>query len=107
MSAEQRAGRGGRVAVTGPRDPPREAAESGFRQIARRVDLFGIIGFAITMISLVVFLMALPHITCPRPHRTGTQRWKPALQAFDSAFDSQLPVGHRKFTPPELHRRRD
>ncbi|MBX7554810.1 MFS transporter [Streptomyces sp. NPDC004232] len=46
-----------------PKDPQREAAQSGLRQIAARIDLFGIIGFATTMTSLVVFLMPLPHVT--------------------------------------------
>ncbi|MFB8182500.1 MFS transporter [Streptomyces sp. NPDC055966] len=46
-----------------PKDPQREAAQSGLRQIAARIDLFGIIGYATTMTSLVVFLMPLPHVT--------------------------------------------
>ncbi|MGW1169005.1 MFS transporter [Streptomyces sp. NPDC002550] len=51
------------MALRLPKDPQREAAQSGLRQIAARIDLFGIIGFATTMTSLVVFLMPLPHVT--------------------------------------------
>ncbi|MEB8336933.1 MFS transporter [Streptomyces endophyticus] len=50
------------MALRLPKDPPLESANSGLRQVARRIDLTGIIGFAGTMTSLVVFLMALPDI---------------------------------------------
>jgi putative transposase len=36
-----------------------------------------------------------------------TMRWKPALQAFDNAFDGRHSVGRRQLTPPELHHRLD
>jgi MFS family permease len=49
------------MALRLPADPPLERADSGFRRIAYRIDLVGIIGFATTMTSLVVFLMGLPH----------------------------------------------
>ncbi|WP_328864209.1 MFS transporter [Streptomyces sp. NBC_00304] len=48
------------MALRLPKDPGLERADSGFRRIAHRIDLIGIIGFAVTMTSLVVFLMGLP-----------------------------------------------
>ncbi|MGW1408291.1 MFS transporter [Streptomyces sp. NPDC002403] len=45
-----------------PKDPPLDPADSGLRRIAQRIDLIGIIGFATSMTSLVVFLMVLPHM---------------------------------------------
>ncbi|MCL2732111.1 MAG: MFS transporter [Actinomycetia bacterium] len=50
------------MALRLPKDPPLDHTESGFRRIAQRVDLIGIIGFATTMTSLVIFLMGLPHL---------------------------------------------
>ncbi|MFI6656452.1 MFS transporter [Streptomyces sp. NPDC050523] len=44
-----------------PKDPVLDRAQSGFRQVADRIDLPGILGFAASMTSLVVFLTALPH----------------------------------------------
>ncbi|MFD8744232.1 MFS transporter [Streptomyces sp. NPDC059616] len=45
-----------------PKDPPLDSTDRAFRRIAARIDLLGIIGFASSMTSLVVLLMALPHI---------------------------------------------
>ncbi|MFD7616293.1 MFS transporter [Streptomyces sp. NPDC059802] len=45
-----------------PKDPPLDRADSGFRQVAGRIDLPGIIGFAASMTALVIFLMGLPHV---------------------------------------------
>ncbi|MFE7283623.1 MFS transporter [Streptomyces noursei] len=50
------------MALRLPKDPPLDRAHSGLRRIAHRIDLIGIIGFATTMTSLVVFLMGLPHL---------------------------------------------
>ncbi|MCX4679088.1 MFS transporter [Streptomyces sp. NBC_01433] len=50
------------MALRLPKDPPLDRADSGFRTIARRIDLAGIVGFATSMTSLVVFLMSLPGI---------------------------------------------
>ncbi|MFB9831623.1 MFS transporter [Actinoallomurus acaciae] len=44
-----------------PRDPVREGGPRGFREIAARIDLPGIVGFAAAMTSSIVFLMSLPH----------------------------------------------
>lgn len=44
-----------------PKDPPLDRENSGFRTIADRIDLPGILGFATSMTALVVFLMGLPH----------------------------------------------
>ncbi|MFJ3665136.1 MFS transporter [Streptomyces sp. NPDC090106] len=41
-----------------PADPPRE--RSGFRRLADRIDLPGILGFAVFLTALVVFLTGLP-----------------------------------------------
>ncbi|WP_372564987.1 MFS transporter [Streptomyces aureus] len=43
-----------------PEDPPLDRENSGFRTIANRIDLPGILGFATFMTALVVFLMDLP-----------------------------------------------
>jgi predicted MFS family arabinose efflux permease len=43
-----------------PKDPPLDRADSGLRSVADRIDLLGILGFAISMTALVVFLMGLP-----------------------------------------------
>ncbi|MGW3308410.1 MFS transporter [Streptomyces sp. NPDC001073] len=45
-----------------PADPPLDRADHGFRRVADRIDLAGIVGFAVSMTALVVFLMALPRI---------------------------------------------
>ncbi len=42
-----------------PRDPARERA--GWRVLAARIDLLGILGCAAFMTSLIIFLMGLPH----------------------------------------------
>ncbi|MEV5986392.1 MFS transporter [Streptomyces sp. NPDC052051] len=49
------------MALRLPKDPPLDRADGGFRRIAHRIDLIGIIGFATSMTSLVVFLTGLPH----------------------------------------------
>jgi len=48
------------AAVWIPRDQPPERARSA-REVARRIDLAGIVGFGAGMAALVVFLMSLPH----------------------------------------------
>ncbi|MGR3869186.1 MFS transporter [Streptomyces graminifolii] len=45
-----------------PADPPLDRADHGFRRVADRIDLAGIVGFAVSMTALVVFLTALPRI---------------------------------------------
>ncbi|MER5753889.1 MFS transporter [Streptomyces sp. NPDC002088] len=45
-----------------PQDPALDRANSGFRKVADRIDLTGILGFAVSMTALVVFLMSLPHV---------------------------------------------
>ncbi|MFJ3418067.1 MFS transporter [Streptomyces sp. NPDC086082] len=45
-----------------PADPPLDRADHGFRRVADRIDLAGIVGFAVSMTALVFFLMALPRI---------------------------------------------
>ncbi|MFD4974239.1 MFS transporter [Streptomyces sp. NPDC058424] len=45
-----------------PKDPVLERGHSGFRQVADRIDLPGVLGFAMSMTGLVIFLMALPHV---------------------------------------------
>ncbi|MEU2589174.1 MFS transporter [Streptomyces avermitilis] len=45
-----------------PKDPALDRADSGFRKIADRIDLPGILGFAASMTALVVFLMGLPDV---------------------------------------------
>ncbi|MET8784699.1 MFS transporter [Streptomyces sp. NPDC004589] len=45
-----------------PRDPARDHGRTGFRQVAERIDLLGIVGFAGSMSALVVFLMRLPRV---------------------------------------------
>ncbi|MCX4814446.1 MFS transporter [Streptomyces sp. NBC_01239] len=45
-----------------PADPPLDRADHGFRRVADRIDLAGIVGFAVSMTALVIFLMALPRI---------------------------------------------
>ncbi|MFJ3303797.1 MFS transporter [Streptomyces sp. NPDC086549] len=44
-----------------PGDAGLDRAHSGFRRVADRIDLPGILGFAVSMSALVVFLMRLPH----------------------------------------------
>ncbi len=44
-----------------PRDPPSRGPRSA-RRIAARLDVAGIVAFGGTMIALLVFLMALPHV---------------------------------------------
>ncbi|GHJ40165.1 MFS transporter [Streptomyces sp. TS71-3] len=44
-----------------PRDPRPDRGHHGFRQVADRIDLPGILGFAASMSALVIFLMGLPH----------------------------------------------
>ncbi|MGW2692066.1 MFS transporter [Streptomyces sp. NPDC001296] len=44
-----------------PEDPALDRGRSGFRQVADRIDLPGILGFAVSMSALVIFLMGLPH----------------------------------------------
>ncbi|MEV2214896.1 MFS transporter [Streptomyces sp. NPDC050997] len=43
-----------------PKDPPLDRADSGLRDMAARIDLPGILGFATSMTALVVFLTGLP-----------------------------------------------
>lgn len=43
-----------------PKDPVPARADSGFRRVADRIDLPGILGFAVTMSALVIFLTGLP-----------------------------------------------
>lgn len=43
-----------------PDDPPPDRAHRGLRQVSRRIDLPGILGFASSMTALVIFLMSLP-----------------------------------------------
>ncbi|WP_405974390.1 MFS transporter [Streptomyces sp. NBC_00988] len=45
-----------------PKDPPLDRADNGFRRVADRIDLPGILGFAVTMTALVIFLMGLPRL---------------------------------------------
>ncbi|MFE9068769.1 MFS transporter [Streptomyces violaceusniger] len=45
-----------------PEDPPLDRGDSGFRKIADRIDLPGILGFAASMTALVLFLMDLPRL---------------------------------------------
>jgi MFS family permease len=45
-----------------PKDPVLDRGHSGFRQVADRIDLPGILGFAVSMSALVIFLMGLPHV---------------------------------------------
>ncbi|MFC1429825.1 MFS transporter [Streptacidiphilus sp. N1-3] len=45
-----------------PQDPALDRADSTFRRIADRIDLTGILGFAVSMTALVVLLMGLPRI---------------------------------------------
>ncbi|MFE6687585.1 MFS transporter [Streptomyces sp. NPDC057743] len=45
-----------------PKDPPLDRAHSSLRKIADRIDLAGILGFAVSMTALVVFLMDLPRV---------------------------------------------
>jgi MFS family permease len=42
-----------------PKDPPR--AVSAPREVAARIDALGILGFAATMVTLLIFVMGLPH----------------------------------------------
>ncbi len=43
-----------------PADPPLDRVDHGFRRVADRIDLPGIVGFAVSMSALVIFLTALP-----------------------------------------------
>ncbi|MFD7289323.1 MFS transporter [Streptomyces sp. NPDC059863] len=45
-----------------PKDPVLDRGHGGFRRIADRIDLPGILGFAVSMSALVIFLMGLPRI---------------------------------------------
>jgi MFS family permease len=45
-----------------PEDPPLDRADSGLRNVADRIDLLGILGFATSMTALVVFLTGLPDL---------------------------------------------
>ncbi|MFD7752005.1 MFS transporter [Streptomyces sp. NPDC059757] len=45
-----------------PKDPVPDHGHSGFRKVADRIDLPGILGFAGSMTALVIFLMSLPHV---------------------------------------------
>ncbi|MFJ2876243.1 MULTISPECIES: MFS transporter [unclassified Streptomyces] len=45
-----------------PADPAPERERGGFRAVAERIDLIGIVGFAGSMTALVVFLMGLPRV---------------------------------------------
>ncbi|MGW1795690.1 MFS transporter [Streptomyces sp. NPDC001984] len=45
-----------------PKGPPFDREHSGFRQVAARIDLPGILGFATSMTTLVIFLMSLPQV---------------------------------------------
>ncbi|MFD4559750.1 MFS transporter [Streptomyces sp. NPDC058469] len=45
-----------------PKDPALDRADHGFRRVADRIDLPGILGFAVTMSALVIFLMGLPQL---------------------------------------------
>ncbi|QIY65746.1 MFS transporter [Streptomyces sp. RPA4-2] len=51
------------MAVRGlPRDPVPDREHNGFRKVAAQIDLLGILGFAVSMSALVIFLMGLPDI---------------------------------------------
>ncbi|MBK3567722.1 MFS transporter [Streptomyces sp. MBT62] len=45
-----------------PKDPVLDRADRRFRRVADRIDLLGILGFAVTMSALVIFLTALPRL---------------------------------------------
>ena len=45
-----------------PKDPALDRADRRFRRVADRIDLPGILGFAMTMSALVIFLMDLPRL---------------------------------------------
>ncbi len=45
-----------------PKDAVLDREHMGFRKVADRIDLPGILGFAVSMSALVIFLMGLPHI---------------------------------------------
>jgi len=45
-----------------PKDPALDRADNGFRRVADRIDLPGILGFAVAMTALVIFLMSLPRL---------------------------------------------
>jgi len=45
-----------------PKDPLLNRADRRFRRVADRIDLPGILGFAVTMSALVIFLMDLPRL---------------------------------------------
>lgn len=50
-----------------PRDPVRGHGRGGFRQVADRIDLIGVVGFATSMSALVIFLMRLPQVRWGAP----------------------------------------
>lgn len=45
-----------------PKDAALDREHMGFRKVADRIDLPGILGFAVSMSALVIFLMGLPHV---------------------------------------------
>ncbi|MEU2872189.1 MFS transporter [Streptomyces olivoreticuli] len=45
-----------------PEDAVLDREHMGFRKVADRIDLPGILGFAVSMSALVIFLMGLPHV---------------------------------------------
>ncbi|GAA0353806.1 MFS transporter [Streptomyces blastmyceticus] len=45
-----------------PKDAVLDREHMGFRKVADRIDLPGILGFAVSMSALVIFLMSLPHV---------------------------------------------
>lgn len=52
------------AAIWIPRDP-RPQTRLRLREVAVRIDLAGIAGFALTLAALLVFLMSLPHVNWP------------------------------------------
>jgi MFS family permease len=73
-----------------PRDAPLDREHSGFCEVAGRIDLAGIIGFATSMTALVVFLMSLPEVRWTALAvfvlaAVPTARWE--LRATEPFFD--------------------
>jgi MFS family permease len=64
-----------------PKDPALDRADSGFRRVADRIDLPGILGFAVTMTALVIFLMGLPPSSGPR---SPSSYWPPCPRSGGS-----------------------
>ncbi|MFG2479583.1 MFS transporter [Streptomyces fagopyri] len=51
------------MAVRGlPKDPVSDRGDNGFRKVAAQIDLPGILGFAVSMSALVIFLTGLPGV---------------------------------------------